>query len=65
MSQTVKSLKINRISWASHVWRAEDQTVHEITIRKPDKNRQRGWPRQRWIDRVREDLKLLGIRDGE
>jgi len=38
--------------------------VHEITRWKPDKKRPRGRPRQRWIDRVMEDLKLLEIRDG-
>lgn len=31
--------------------------------KKPDKKT--GQPRQRWIGWVREDLKFLGIRDGE
>jgi hypothetical protein len=29
------------------------------------KKRPIGRPRQRWTDRVKEDLKLLGIREGE
>jgi len=32
---------------------------------KPDRIRPRGWSRHWWSDRVREDLKILGIRDGE
>jgi RNAse (barnase) inhibitor barstar len=58
-------LKSRRISWAGHVWRAEGQTVHDVTMWKPNKKRPIGRPRQRWTDRVREDLKLLGIREGE
>jgi len=29
------------------------------------KKRPRGRPRKRWFDRVRDDLKLQGIREGE
>ncbi|KAF0753968.1 putative transposon-derived protein F52C9.6 [Aphis craccivora] len=58
-------LKSRRISWAGHVWRAEGQIVHNITLWKPDKKRPRGRPRQRWSDRVKDDLKLMGIREGE
>jgi len=36
-------LKSRRINWAGHVWKAEG---HDITIRKPDKKRPRGRPRQ-------------------
>lgn len=49
------------MSWVGHVWRVMGQTVHEITEWKTDKKGSRGRPRQRWIDRVREDIKLLGI----
>lgn len=38
-------LKSIQISWAGHVWRAERQTMYEITTWKKDKK-----PRQRWID---------------
>ncbi|KAL4084697.1 hypothetical protein QTP88_027621 [Uroleucon formosanum] len=58
-------LKSRRISWAGHVWRVEGQTVHDVTMWKPNKKRPIGRPRQRWTDQVKEDLKLLGIREGE
>lgn len=48
------------------MWRAKDRLVNEVTMcGKPDRKRPIGRPRQRWSDRVNEDLKLLGIRDGE
>jgi len=47
------------------VWRAKGRVVNEVTMWKPDRKRPIGRPRQRWRDRVEEDLKLLGIRDGE
>jgi hypothetical protein len=54
--------KSRRISWAGHIWRAEGQTVHNITLWKPDKKRPRETLRQRWSAQVKDDLKLLGIR---
>jgi hypothetical protein len=42
-----------------------NKTVHNITLWKPDKKQPRGRPRKRWSDRVKDDLKLLGIQKGE
>ncbi|XP_022171125.1 uncharacterized protein LOC111034293 [Myzus persicae] len=64
-SNIVSTLKSQRIRWAGHVWRAEDRLISTITKWKPDKSRPRGRPRQRWEDRVKEDLKMLGVRNGE
>ncbi|KAE9522623.1 hypothetical protein AGLY_016986 [Aphis glycines] len=60
----VGSLKSTRISWAGHVWRSEGM-IGSITNWKPDTKRPRGRPRQRWVDRVKEDLKLLNVRNAE
>lgn len=57
----IATIKRRWISWSGHVSIVEGQTVHEITIRKPDEER----PRQRWIDRDKVDLNLMGIRDVE
>jgi len=64
-SNIVSILKSQRIRWAGHVWRAEGQLVLTITKWKPNKSRPRGRPRQRWEDRVNEDLRMLGLRNGE
>ncbi|KAL4141596.1 hypothetical protein QTP88_004212 [Uroleucon formosanum] len=64
-SNIVSTFKSQRIRWAGHVWRAEGQLISIITKWKPDKSRPRGRPRQRWEDRVKEDLRMLGVRNGE
>lgn len=56
----LKSLRL-----AEHVWKAKDILVNEVTVWKPDRKRPTGRPRQRWNDRVKEDLKHLRISDGE
>jgi len=58
-------LKSRRLSWAGHVWRAKDKLINEVTMWKLYRKRPIGRPRQRWSDRVKEHLKLLGIRDRE
>lgn len=59
-------LKSRRIIWADHVWRAKGQTMNNIKCNlKPGKKRPKGRSRQQWIDRIRENLKLLGIKNGE
>jgi hypothetical protein len=61
----VATLKSRRIRWAGHVWRAKDQLLWTITKWKPNKSRPRGRPRQRWVDRVKEDIRMLGVINGE
>lgn len=60
----VATLKSQRIRWAGHVWRAKDQLLWTITKWKPNKSRPRGKPRQQWEDRVKEDIKMLGVMNG-
>ena len=57
-------LKSARIGWAGHVWRSKG-LIGQITAWKPNAKRPRGRPRQRWVDRIKEDLKMLGIRNAE
>jgi len=64
-SNIAATLKSQRIRWAGHIWRAEGQLILTITKRKPNKSRPRRRPRQRWEDRVKEDLRLLGVMNGE
>lgn len=59
MNHETRILESRRIKWSGHVWKAERHAVG--TGQKCLSGRQR----QRWIDRVREDFELLGIRGGE
>lgn len=52
-------LRSRRLSWARHVWRAEDRTINKVKSWKPDRTRPSGRPRQWWSDQVRGDMKLL------
>lgn len=61
----VAILKSQGISWAGHVWKAEDQLIRTIAEWKPKKSRPRGRPVQRWEDRVEDDLRMLGVTDEE
>jgi hypothetical protein len=51
------------MGWPSyrHVWRAEGRLIRQARINKPNKKQPVGRPRQRWMDRVRDDLKRLRI----
>ncbi|KAE9523132.1 hypothetical protein AGLY_016473 [Aphis glycines] len=52
-------LKSKRLKWADHVWRAEGRLIRQVLDNKPNKKLPVGRPRQRWLDRVKDDLKTL------
>ncbi|KAF0728937.1 putative transposon-derived protein F52C9.6, partial [Aphis craccivora] len=52
-------LRSKRLEWAGHVWRAEGKLIKQVLINKPNKKQPVGRPRQRWLDRVKDDLKSL------
>ncbi len=46
-----------RLSWYGHEMRIEDTNVaKQVTTIKVGGKRSRGWPRLRWMDRVRSDM---------
>ncbi|XP_025425893.1 uncharacterized protein LOC112694589 [Sipha flava] len=51
-------LRSKRLEWAGHVWRAEGKLIRQVLINKPNKKRPVGRPRQRWLDRVKDDLEI-------
>jgi hypothetical protein len=53
----VATLKSQRIRCAGHVWRAKDQLLWTITKWKR--------PRQQWKNRVKEDIRTLGVMNVE
>jgi hypothetical protein len=53
-------MKSYRLRWAGHVWRSEG-ILGNITRWRPSTKR----PRQRWADRIKEDLRIMGIENEE
>jgi hypothetical protein len=60
----VTTFKINRLRWAGHVMRMQDNLpCKKITLDKPEGRRWAGRPNLRWIDGVTKDAEKLGIRN--
>lgn len=52
-------LRSKSLEWAGHAWRAKGSLIRQALINKPNKKRPVGRPRQRWMGRVKDDLKSL------
>lgn len=61
----IVNLKSKRISRAEYTRRAQDQAIREATKWIPDGKRPQGRPKQRWMGRVRSDLQMLEVINGE
>jgi len=57
-------IKINRLKWAGHDIRMEEQSAtRRVLVAVVEGRRQRGRPKLRWEDGVMEDARTLGKRD--
>jgi hypothetical protein len=60
----VKYIKINRLGWAGHVIRMDNnRTVKKVFNTKPIRIRKIGRPKLRWEDDVIQDIKTLGVKN--
>jgi len=60
-SDIVTYIKINRLKWAGHVIRMEEQsTPKRVLVAVVEGRRRRGRPKLRWEDGVMEDARKLG-----
>jgi hypothetical protein len=63
-SDIVTQIKINRLRWAGHVIRLEEQNpARRVLVAAVEGRRQRGRPKLRWEDGVKEDVRKLGERN--
>jgi hypothetical protein len=63
-SNTITYIKINRLKWAGHVIRMEEQSAtRRVLVAVVEGRRQRGRPKLRWEDGVMEDARKLGERN--
>ena len=57
-------IRAQRLRWAGHAARMDDdRLVKQVMLGTPFGRRPAGRPRQRWIDNVLADLRLLGVAD--
>ena len=60
----VTYIKLNRLRWAGHVIRLEEQNpAGRVLVAVVERRRQRGRSKLRWEDGVRNDAKKLGDRN--
>ena len=58
--------KKSRLRWFGHVKRREQQNVCRRTLEMmPPGRRKRGRPKLRWMDCVRDDMKIIGVTENE
>jgi len=53
-------IKIKRMEWFGHVWRADNDIIRKVLTETIQKRRPIGRPRTRWKDAVEKDIKMLG-----
>ena len=55
-------IKSRGLKWAGHVARMDEgRSAFKILTGKPTGKRPLGWPRRRWEESIRMDLKEIGI----
>ena len=59
----IKTIMISKLRWTGLIMRMpEGNPVKKLTLLRPEKSRQAGRPKLRWLYGVEEDLRILGIR---
>jgi hypothetical protein len=58
----VRVVKSRRMRWAVHVARIEDgRSVYRVLVERPESKSPLGRPRRRWEDRIKMDLREIGM----
>ena len=59
----VRFIKSRRIAWLGRVMRMDEKRIPKRILEwKPTGRRIRGRPRKRWVEDIKEDIQVLGIR---
>jgi hypothetical protein len=57
-----EKMRSNRLAWYGHVMRRdESQITKRVMSMNVDGNPSRGRPRKRWMDCVKDDMKIKGL----
>ena len=61
VSELSGKLSETRLRWYGHVLQRDEEYVGQQMRRMVVGTRGRGWPKRRWMDCVREDLRVSGV----
>ena len=62
-ADVVRFVKTKRMAWLRHVMRMEGKRIPKRVLEwKPTGRRNRGRPRKRWIEDIKEDIQIMGVR---
>jgi hypothetical protein len=54
-------IKSRRMRWAAHVAQMrQERNVYGILVGRPERKRELGKPRRRWVDNIKMDLREIG-----
>jgi hypothetical protein len=57
----IRTIKSRRMRWAGHVARmGVKRNACGILMGKPDGKRPLGWPRRRWVDNIKKNIREIG-----
>jgi hypothetical protein len=56
-------MNVRRLEWAGHLVRmSDDRTVKTVFMGKTYERRKAGRPKLRWLDRIENDLTVMGVK---
>jgi len=62
-ADVVRFVKSKRMAWLGHVMQMEGKRIPIRVLEwKPTGRRNRGRPRKRWIEDIKEDIQIMGVR---
>ena len=62
----IRNLKSRRLKWAGHIARMEQSiNAYRVLVGKPEGKGLLGWPRSRWEDKIKIDLREVGCGPGD
>jgi hypothetical protein len=63
VAPVTEKMRSNRLAWYGHVmWKDESHITKRVMTMNVDGHPRRGRPRKRWIDCVKDDMKIKGVR---
>lgn len=56
----IEKMRAAHLRWDGHVVRSSEESVDRRVLRlSPDGQQPRGWPKKRWMDRIKENMKQV------